>query len=129
MDWVLLMLPLSYSASKLETVEVALFILSSNSLWTTLSPTFSGGPPDLGILVSRPLLACLVKSANIKSLCEKICNIVVCVNLDHLNQLLLIRNSDEMVPNLYVLGLPKTIKPTELDVVVLLKRQVADEDG
>nr|GEX12915.1 putative reverse transcriptase domain-containing protein [Tanacetum cinerariifolium] len=44
------------------------------------------------------------RSANIKALCEKICNIVVCVNLDHLNQLLLLRISDEMVPNLYVLG-------------------------
>ncbi|GKB33386.1 hypothetical protein Tco_0872787 [Tanacetum coccineum] len=34
------------------------------------------------------------------------------------------------IPNPLMAGsLPKTIKPTELDVVVLLKRQVADEDG
>ncbi|GJS62958.1 hypothetical protein Tco_0677522 [Tanacetum coccineum] len=34
------------------------------------------------------------------------------------------------IPNpLMADSLPKTIKPTELDVVVLLKRQVADEDG
>ncbi|GKF83269.1 hypothetical protein Tco_0244925, partial [Tanacetum coccineum] len=34
------------------------------------------------------------------------------------------------IPNLLMAGsLPKTIKLTELDVDVLLKRQVADEDG
>ncbi|GJT11817.1 hypothetical protein Tco_0858859 [Tanacetum coccineum] len=34
------------------------------------------------------------------------------------------------IPNPLMAGsLPKTIKPTELDVAVLLKRQVADEDG
>ncbi|GJV80798.1 hypothetical protein Tco_1516668, partial [Tanacetum coccineum] len=34
------------------------------------------------------------------------------------------------IPNPLMVGsLPKTIKPTELDVAVLLKRQVADEDG
>ncbi|GJS62956.1 hypothetical protein Tco_0677520 [Tanacetum coccineum] len=34
------------------------------------------------------------------------------------------------IPNPLMAGsLPKTIKPTELDVVVLLKKQVADEDG
>ncbi|GJU30850.1 hypothetical protein Tco_1174439 [Tanacetum coccineum] len=34
------------------------------------------------------------------------------------------------IPNPLMAGrLPKTIKPTELDVAVLLKRQVANEDG
>ncbi|GJY02901.1 hypothetical protein Tco_0361053 [Tanacetum coccineum] len=42
MNWVLLTLPLSCSASKLEAVVAALSILSPNSLWTTLLPTFTG---------------------------------------------------------------------------------------
>ncbi|GKC18198.1 hypothetical protein Tco_1014980 [Tanacetum coccineum] len=39
MDWVLFMLPLSCSASKLEAVVAALSILSSHSLMTVSSAT------------------------------------------------------------------------------------------
>ncbi|GJX96858.1 hypothetical protein Tco_0352656 [Tanacetum coccineum] len=45
-----LMLPLSYSASKLEAVVAALSILSSNSLWTASSPTFVRGTTRLRAL-------------------------------------------------------------------------------
>ncbi|GKE82954.1 hypothetical protein Tco_1552954, partial [Tanacetum coccineum] len=47
----------------------------------------------------------ILKSANIKYFCEQICNILVCVNLDHLDKLLFKRISDKVMPNLNVLCL------------------------
>ncbi|GKG42801.1 hypothetical protein Tco_0477099, partial [Tanacetum coccineum] len=43
-----------------------------------------------------------LKSANIKCFCEQICNILIYVNLDHLNRILLIGISDKMMSILRV---------------------------
>ncbi|GJS92911.1 hypothetical protein Tco_0799879 [Tanacetum coccineum] len=42
----------------------------------------------------------ILKSANIKYFCEQVCNIQICMNLDHLNKFLLIGISDKVMPNL-----------------------------
>ncbi|GJS79204.1 hypothetical protein Tco_0729085 [Tanacetum coccineum] len=42
----------------------------------------------------------ILKSANIKCFCKQVYNIQICVNLDHLNKLLLIGISNKVMPNL-----------------------------
>ena len=46
----------------------------------------------------------IFKSGSIKRLGQQISHILICVNLQHLYQVLLIGISDEMMPNLNMLG-------------------------
>ena len=47
----------------------------------------------------------IVESSNIKTFCQQVCYILICMNLDHINQPLVIAISDEVMPYLNMLGL------------------------